>query len=156
MNNKPFWKTKTLKEMTKDEWESLCDGCGLCCLVKLENIDTSEIFVTNVACKYLDPKTCRCSDYKNRQKNVPDCISLTPKKVSTLNWLPNTCAYRLIDEGKDLYLWHHLISGDKETVHKAGISKKGTIVSEESVHNLEDYVIENLNRDLCSNRESDE
>ena len=156
MDNQPFWKTKNLREMSKDEWESLCDGCGLCCMVKLENIDTKEILTTNVACKYLDLKTCRCSDYDNRHKNVPDCIALTPEKITTLGWLPKTCAYRMVDEGKDLHPWHHLISNDKEAVHKAGVSKKGMIVSETSVTNIEDYVIESLNRDLRKNYGPDE
>lgn len=137
--------------MTGEEWESLCDGCGLCCRVKLENVDTKEILTTNVTCQYLDLKTCRCSDYDNRHKNVPDCIALTPEKISTLGWLPKTCAYRLVDEGKDLHPWHHLISNDKEAVHKAGVSEKDMIVSETSVTNIEDYILESINREFRKN-----
>jgi hypothetical protein len=97
-----------------------------------------------VGCRYLDVKTCRCKDYKNRQKNVKDCIALTPEKVETLDWLPETCAYRLVDEGKDLYNWHYLISKDKQAVHNAGISKKGMIVPEDYVDNVEEYALDCL------------
>ena len=146
--NTPFWKQKTLAEMNKDEWESLCDGCGLCCMVKLQDEDTNEVFITNVGCRYLDVKTCRCKDYENRHRNVKDCIELTPKKVETLDWLPETCAYRLIDEGKDLFDWHYLISQDKQTVHKAGISKKGMIIPEDYVDNVEEYALDCLDQIL--------
>ena len=129
----PFWKTKTLAEMTPEEWESLCDGCGRCCLVKLEDEDTGRIHFTNLACKLFDAKTCKCSDYANRTKRVHDCVKLTPENVGELNWLPDTCAYRLIDQGKPLRWWHPLVSGRKSSVAEAGISVRGRTVSEEEV-----------------------
>ena len=109
---KPFWKQKKLQEMSKSEWESLCDGCGRCCLNKLEDWDTAEIYYTNIACSELDCDTCRCKSYDFRFDVVPDCIDLTPQKVEEITWLPPTCAYRLVKEGKDLHPWHPLISGD--------------------------------------------
>jgi uncharacterized protein len=127
---KEFWKHKSLEQMTTSEWESLCDGCARCCLNKYEDEDTLEIYYTDVACKLLDTKTCRCSDYKNRRTYVKDCIVLTPKVLPEMNCLPPTCAYRLLYEGKPLYDWHPLISGDPASVHKAGISVKDRVVSE--------------------------
>ena len=132
-----FWKTKTLAQMSRKEWESLCDGCGRCCLVKLEDEDTGEIHFTDVACRLFDGQSCRCKDYKNRTREVHDCVRLTPKVVGELNWLPKTCAYRLIDEGKPLYWWHPLVSGDPETVVKAGISMRGKTISESDVHPMD-------------------
>ena len=144
MTETPFWKTKTLAEMSNEEWESLCDGCGLCCLNKLEDWDTGEIAFTSVACKLLDGDSCRCSDYENRQATVPDCIQLTLQGLREIQWLPPTCGYRLIDEGLDLYWWHPLVSGSSETVHQAGISARGRTISEEGldVEDLEDYVVD--------------
>ena len=136
----PFWKRKRLDEMTPAEWESLCDGCGKCCLHKLEDCDNGDIALTNVACRYLDLDTCRCKDYANRQRNVDDCVQLSPEVVPRLRWLPDTCAYRLIDEGRDLYWWHPLVSGDAETVHSAGISVRGAAIDEDEVDDLEDHV----------------
>ena len=107
----PFWQTKTLDEMSASEWEQLCDGCGRCCLVKLEDEDTGDIYLTRLACGLLDLKTCRCRDYAARHEKMPDCISITPEKVRTLGWLPPTCAYRRVEEGRDLLWWHPLISG---------------------------------------------
>ena len=127
---KPFWKTKKMEDMTRREWESLCDGCGRCCLNKLEDSRTLKITFTKVACKLLDTESCRCSDYKNRQSKVPDCISLTPEVLPTMNCLPPTCAYHLVSKGKDLYWWHPLVSGNKKTVHEAGISVAGKVESE--------------------------
>ncbi len=127
----PFWKRKTLEQMTRTEWESLCDGCGRCCLNKLEEEDTKEIFFTDVVCKLFDAGTCRCTDYKNRQKIVPDCVKLTPEEVRDFTWLPPTCAYRLRAEGKDLMWWHHLVSGDPELVHTTGVSLKGRKIRSE-------------------------
>ncbi|MGI9387035.1 MAG: YcgN family cysteine cluster protein [Methyloligellaceae bacterium] len=141
----PFWKHKRLDEMTPDEWESLCDGCGQCCLHKIEDDENSEIALTNVACKYLDLDACRCTDYANRQRNVKDCLQLTPELVPKLRWLPSSCAYRLIAEGNDLMWWHPLVSGDPETVHTAGISVRGCVVSENSVGDLEDHIQSWLN-----------
>jgi hypothetical protein len=144
MQDDPFWKTKTLAEMDNAEWESLCDGCGLCCLNKLEDWETGEIAFTSVACKLLDGDTCRCKDYENRQDTVPDCIQLTLEGLREIQWLPPTCGYRLIDEGRDLYWWHPLVSGDPRTVHEAGVSARGRTISEEGldVEDLEDYVVD--------------
>jgi len=140
----PFWRRLTLAEMSATEWESLCDGCGRCCLNKLEDWDTGEISWTNVACRLLDGESCRCRDYPNRQALVPDCLLLTAASVPTLSWLPPTCAYRLVDEGKDLYWWHPLVSGDPDTVHAAGISVRGRTISEIGLSDaeLEDHVVE--------------
>jgi uncharacterized cysteine cluster protein YcgN (CxxCxxCC family) len=125
--NVPFWRSKRLDEMTDAEWESLCDGCGRCCLVKLEDEDNGRIFFTNVGCRLLDTQSCRCGDYQNRSARVDDCVRLTPKVVGEIGWLPPTCAYRLVAEGKDLFWWHPLVSGDPETVHAAGISVRGRV-----------------------------
>src|SRR3954465_8352962 len=108
----PFWRMKTLEEMSNAEWESLCDGCGRCCLNKIEDIDSGDIAWTDVACRLLDGESCRCSDYAKRQRKVPDCVRLTPESVRTLRWLPPSCAYRLVAEGRELYWWHPLVSGD--------------------------------------------
>ncbi len=118
--------------MSKAEWESLCDGCGRCCLNKLEDEGKPRIYFTDVACKLLDHDTCRCKDYKHRMKKVPDCVLLTPAEVRGLDWLPPTCAYDLLAKGKDLYWWHPLLSGDPETVHQAGISVRGRVGACES------------------------
>jgi uncharacterized cysteine cluster protein YcgN (CxxCxxCC family) len=142
-DGQPFWKTKTLAEMTDPEWESLCDGCGLCCLNKLEDWDTGEIAWTSIRCVLLDVESCRCSDYENRQATVPDCIRLTVESVAKISWLPPTCGYRLIRDGEDLYWWHPLVSGDPDTVHQAGISARGRTVSEEGIDidDYEDYLV---------------
>jgi hypothetical protein len=123
--------------MTREEWESLCDGCGRCCLNKLEDEDTGEFLYTRAACKLLDIGACRCTDYKNRAKRVPDCVTLTPKNVASLGWLPRTCAYRLLDEGKSLAWWHPLISGDPQTVKQAGISISDEAYSEVGIKTRE-------------------
>jgi uncharacterized protein len=140
----PFWKTKTLTEMTQQEWESLCDGCGLCCLNKLEDWDTGEVAFTSVACTLLDDQSCRCRHYESRKDFVPECIQLTPESVAEIPWLPPTCGYRLVEEGRDLYWWHPLVSGDPETVHIAGISARGRTVSEDvvDVEDYEDYIVD--------------
>ena len=143
---KHFWETKSLKQMTKYEWESLCDGCGKCCLHKLEDIDTGEVSISNVACSFLDEETCNCKDYSNREKNVPDCISLDLKNIKKLQWLPETCAYRLIDEGKSLYNWHHLISGSKSTIHEYGMSVRDYSINESKLNNAEEYILEWFNK----------
>ncbi|WP_246270813.1 YcgN family cysteine cluster protein [Hongsoonwoonella zoysiae] len=139
-----FWKAKTLEEMNPQEWEALCDGCGRCCLNKLEDWDTGEIAWTKIACTLFDDGTCRCKNYLKRHETVPDCVPLTPASVRQLHWLPVTCAYRLIAEGRDLYWWHPLVSGSAETVHEAGISVRGRTIPEDdiAVENYEDYVIE--------------
>ena len=131
----PFWKTKRLDEMTRDEWESVCDGCGRCCLLKLEDEDTAEIVYTRLACKLLDIGSCRCGDYDNRHAKVPDCVELTPQSAGTLAWLPSTCGYRLLANGDDLAWWHPLVSGSADTVHEAGISVREFAVSETKVKN---------------------
>ncbi len=136
----PFWKTKTLEEMSATEWESLCDGCGKCCLSKLEDEDTGEIHFTSVGCRLFNADTCRCGDYANRLKKVSDCVQLTPQNVRTISWLPRTCAYRLVAEGRDLFSWHPLVSGDADSVHKAGISMRGRVTaSETEMAEPEDY-----------------
>ena len=137
----PFWQHKTLDQMTKAEWESLCDGCARCCLNKLENETTGEIHYTDVACRLLDTEKCRCVSYDDRKQYVPDCQILTPKNVKRLNWLPSTCAYRLINEGKNLKWWHPLVSGDPETVHQAAVSVRGRVVSERDTEDLEGRVV---------------
>jgi uncharacterized cysteine cluster protein YcgN (CxxCxxCC family) len=133
VSDAPFWQTKALEEMTHAEWESLCDGCGQCCLIKLEDEDSTDIHVTRLACKLLDVGSCRCSDYANRQKIMSDCLAITPENVRTLRWLPQSCGYRLVAEGRDLAWWHPLISGDPETVHEAGISVRSFARSEKGV-----------------------
>lgn len=140
----PFWQTKTLAEMSEAEWESLCDGCGRCCLNKLEDWDTGQIFYTDVACRLFDGHSCRCRDYPNRHKRVADCVALTPANVGDLSWLPPTCGYRLIAEGHDLYWWHPLVSGDPATVHEAGISVRGRTLSETNIpeSELEHHIVE--------------
>ena len=128
----PFWKQKTLEEMTDPEWESLCDGCGRCCLVKLEEEETGKIHFTDLSCKLLDAKACRCSDYAKRQETVHDCVKLTPKAVRELSWLPVTCAYRRLGEGRGLASWHPLVSGRAESVVEAGVSVRGRIFASEA------------------------
>ena len=126
----PFWKTKNMAEMSPSEWESLCDSCGKCCCIRLEDEDTGEIYITDVACKLFDPNTCRCGDYANRALLVPDCVTLSPVNVSQLHWMPQTCAYRLVAEGKDLPDYHHLVSGSRETIHEVGMSVQDAVTSE--------------------------
>jgi len=136
----PFWKTKPLEAMSEAEWESLCDGCGKCCLAKLEDEDTGDIHWTSVACRLFDAGTCRCKDYAGRLARVPDCVRLTPQNVRELTWLPSTCAYRLLARGEDLPWWHPLVSGRPETVHEAGVSMRGRISAlEDELSEVEQY-----------------
>lgn len=121
-NVEPFWKVKPIEDLTGEEWEALCDGCGKCCLNKLQDIETGEVFYTAVACHLLDISTCRCRDYPNRLLKAPNCLSLSPDSVSRLEWLPSTCAYRLVATGKDLPGWHYLVCNDRGAIHKAGAS----------------------------------
>lgn len=148
VDDAPFWRTKTLAEMTTAEWESLCDGCGQCCLHKLQDVDTDEIALTDVACRLLDLETCRCTDYANRTVHVPDCVQLTPDNAGELAWMPETCAYRRLASGKSLDWWHPLISGDPETVHHAGISVRGQAVSEDDIDDIQEHVVGWLNERL--------
>lgn len=129
-----FWETKPLSALTDDEWESLCDGCGRCCLHKLEDADTGEVHYTDIACRLLDRRRCRCRNYSQRTELVPDCISLRGAPPDAFRWMPSTCAYRRLAEGKPLEWWHPLVSGDPETVHAEGISVRGRVVRESDVH----------------------
>jgi len=138
MAEKPFWQTKSLDRMTAQEWESLCDGCGLCCLIRFEDEVTAEVIPTRVACKLLDQHLCRCKDYVNRKAHVPDCIKLTPWNIEALQWMPPSCAYRRLHEGRGLPEWHPLITGDPESVHAAGVSIRDQTISEETLADPED------------------
>lgn len=128
---RPFWREKSLDQLTRDEWESLCDGCGRCCTVKLEDEDTGEVHYTDAICRLYDTAGCGCSDYSNRKRHVPDCVVLSAEVVPRLHWLPRTCAYRLVAEGTDLPWWHHLVCGDREEVHRAGMSVRGRVIPED-------------------------
>lgn len=144
--DKGFWKNKSLAEMTSEEWEALCDGCGICCMYKIEDEDTGEIEMTSIACRFLDLENVTCQLYDSRFGAMPTCIKLTPSKVETLDWLPDTCAYRLILQGKPLPDWHPLVSGEADSVHRVGVSVKGKAIHECDVNldNLEDYVVSEL------------
>lgn len=141
-NDLPFWQRKPLKRLTRSEWESLCDGCARCCLVKYEDAETGKVMYTDVACYLLDLDTCLCGDYANRSRLVPTCLWLTPRLVKELDWIPPTCAYRLLAEGKPLEWWHPLVSGDPDTVHRAGISVRHRVFSEKDIpeNELEDHI----------------
>ena len=136
-----FWKRKTLAEMTQAEWESLCDGCGKCCLLKLQDIETDVVEYTNVACRLLDDESCRCTRYAERQRFVPDCVVLSPDNIAQLSWMPSTCAYRLIAEGLPLPVWHHLVSGSRNTVNMAGHSVRGRTIDEVDAPDLEQHIV---------------
>ena len=138
----PFWETKTLEAMTSEEWESLCDGCGRCCLHKLRFEETNDVGFTNVGCRLLDLDTCRCTKYATRHRYVPDCVTLTPAEVRAIDWLPPSCAYRLLAEGKKLAWWHPLVLGDPETVVQAGISVRGRAVGERAAGPLEHHLVD--------------
>ncbi len=137
---KPFWE-RPIETLNREEWEALCDGCGQCCLHKVEDADTGEIYHTNVACKLLNLKTAQCSDYPHRHKFVPDCLKLTPKSAGNLAWLPPSCAYRLRADGDPLPEWHYLVCGDREAVHKAGMSVAGKAISETVAGPLENHIV---------------
>ena len=140
MSDRPFWQTKRLEQMTREEWESLCDGCGRCCLHKLRDDVTEALSFTNVACRLLDLHGCNCSDYHHRQEKVPDCVSLTPDALDEIDWLPPSCAYRRVQEGRGLAWWHPLVSGDPGTVHAAGVSVRGRAISEEASGPLDRHI----------------
>jgi hypothetical protein len=139
-----YWKTTPLEEMSPQEWELLCDGCAKCCLLKLEDEETGEIAYTRLHCRLLDAKTCQCSDYANRRVHVPDCVKLTPASLEDLVWLPKSCAYKLVQEGKDLPDWHHLVCGDRGRIHETGNSVMGRTVSEDMVceDDQEDWIFD--------------
>jgi len=137
-----YWESVPLDRMSRAEWEALCDGCGKCCIHKLEDEDTGELFSTNIACRLLDRGTGQCSDYRRRHAFVPECVRLTPRKLAQIAWLPRTCAYRLIDEGQPLPDWHYLVCGDREAVHRAGESVRGWTVSEDEAGDFQNHVVE--------------
>ena len=134
MSEPRFWEAKSLDEMNREEWEALCDGCGRCCLLKIEDEDSGELYYTNVVCEFHDSERCRCTAYRQRSELVPDCIQVTPEVAREQKWLPDTCAYRLLAEGKALFDWHPLISGDPDSIHRAGITVRDKVVSEQYVH----------------------
>ncbi|WNO53991.1 YcgN family cysteine cluster protein [Stakelama saccharophila] len=137
-----FWEDTPLDKLDRAQWEALCDGCGKCCLHKLEDADTGEIHPTNVACRLLDCAAGRCSDYRHRRAHVADCVRLTARDVASFGWLPRTCAYRLRAEGKSLPDWHHLVCGDREAVHRAGESTRGWTVPETRVGDLAHHIVD--------------
>lgn len=143
MSDKPWWETIPLSDMSPSQWESLCDGCAKCCQIQLEDVEGTRA-TTNVVCRYMDQETCQCTCYEDRTKKVPQCLKLTPNNLSEIDWMPDTCAYRLIREGKSLEAWHPLISGDRNTVHQAGASVKGRVFSETLVDedDLELHIIQ--------------
>ena len=142
MTDKPFWQTKTLDEMSRAEWESLCDGCGRCCLHKLRDEDTGALEFTNVACRLLDLNSCRCKKYTTRKRFVPDCVSLTREALIDIDWLPPSCAYVRLANGQDLAWWHPLVSGDPDSVHIARISVAGRAVDERYAGPLEHHIVD--------------
>ena len=145
--DKPFWKTKELSQMTEYEWDSLCDGCAKCCLHKIEDETENAIYYTSVACNQLNINTCRCKNYSKRTDLVQDCVKLTTDNLADLTWLPKTCAYRLLNEGNDLYSWHPLITGDPNSVHNAGISINDRCIVETETVNIEDHIVSWLDDD---------
>lgn len=140
----PFWKAKALNEMTDTEWESLCDGCGKCCLFKVEDTETGQVHYTDIACRMLNLDTCRCKIYEHRFEVIKDCLLLTYEKLQEIDWLPESCAYRRLNESKDLPSWHPLVSGNPDTVRHAGISVCGRAVPELSVDliTIDDHVVD--------------
>lgn len=137
-----FWQEKSLSEMTTEEWESLCDNCGKCCLHKLEDEDTGKIFYTSVVCDLIDLKSCRCTRYTERCTLVPDCLDLKQHDFADYTWLPTTCAYKLLADGKDLPTWHPLVSGSSETVKEAGVSISSYAMKESEIDQIEEHIIE--------------
>ncbi|MGB1092101.1 MAG: YcgN family cysteine cluster protein [Oceanobacter sp.] len=143
MSDTAFWQVKSLDQMTPQEWESLCDGCAKCCLHKLEDEDSGEVWYTNIHCRYLESESCQCTVYQQRNEKVPTCVWLTADQAREFKWLPDTCAYRLLAENKPLPDWHPLVSGDKESVHNADVSIKNKGISDDQVpeDDWEDHII---------------
>ncbi len=143
MADTPFWQTTPLAEMSPEQWESLCDGCGQCCVLKLEDVDTGHIYYTDVACKLLDCNKASCTNYPDRKSQVPDCVLLTPDNLAQLSWMPMSCAYRRLYEGRGLPDWHPLVSGTPDSVREAGISVAGRVIPEAEVaeHNMPDHIV---------------
>ena len=141
LNEAPFWEAP-IESLDRAQWEALCDGCGKCCLNKVEDEDTGRIYPTNVACKLLDLQTCQCADYRGRRAIVPECLRLTADKIDAYVWLPSTCAYVLRAAGKPLPEWHYLVSGSRQTIHDAGMSVKGRAISELHAGPLENHIVE--------------
>ncbi len=137
-----WWESKLLTEMTREEWEQICDHCAKCCLHKLEDEDDGTVYYTNVACSLLNSQTCECTDYQNRRTLVPDCLQLTPENLDQIQWMPPSCSYRTLKEGRKLAEWHHLVSGDKNTIHAVGKSIKGRYIDEKQVDDLQEHVVE--------------
>jgi uncharacterized cysteine cluster protein YcgN (CxxCxxCC family) len=140
--NDRYWETKSLGQMSRAEWEALCDGCGKCCVHKLEDEVSGELYATNVACRLLDRRSGRCTDYRNRRAHIPDCVRLTPARLRQIDWLPSTCAYRLLDQGEPLPDWHPLVSGDPGSVKRAGQSVSGWTISEDEAGPLEHHLLD--------------
>lgn len=140
--DQPFWKTTALGDMSRQEWESLCDNCGKCCLLKLEDEDTGDIHTTNVVCRLMDMTSCQCTRYAERKRLVPDCVILDTENVHQLPWMPKTCAYRLLAEGKPLFDWHPLVSGDLGSVRDAGMSIQDRVISEREADDLEHHLVD--------------
>ena len=140
-SSRPFWE-QPLESLDRAQWEALCDGCGKCCLLKVEDEDDGEIYMTNIACKLLDLEQARCSDYRHRKFHVPDCIRLTRQKLEESDWLPDSCAYKMRARGLPLPSWHYLISGDRESIHAAGQSIRGKVISETKAGPLEHHIID--------------
>lgn len=138
-----FWE-EPIESLNREEWEALCDGCGKCCLHKIEDERTGRLHATNVACRLLDRTSCRCSNYKLRRVFVPDCVRLDAAKMREIDWLPSTCAYRLRGEGRPLADWHYLVSGSRETVHEAGISVRGWTISEDDAGDLDHHLVDRI------------
>lgn len=142
-----YWETTALEDMTQQQWEALCDGCGKCCMSKLVDEDTDDIYFTTVACRLFDAESCRCMDYPNRQQKVSDCVQLTPANVREIAWLPQTCAYRLVAEGRPLYDWHPLLSGTPDSVHDASVSMRDRVTAHEQDMNSDEQYLEHLVED---------
>ncbi|CAA6801662.1 MAG: conserved protein of unknown function; putative YcgN protein [uncultured Thiotrichaceae bacterium] len=137
-----WWEEKRLSALSREEWESLCDHCGKCCLLKLEDEDTGDVYYTDVACSLVDAKSCHCGNYSERETLVPDCLKLTPDNLEQLAWMPLSCAYRRIMEGRGLPEWHHLVCGSKDEIHRQGLSIKGRYVDENEVRDIQEHIVE--------------